>query len=56
MTANQGAANGSFSLIVNQLATPSKLSTKNVCRWPVDSRQRRHHADNADNHAVGQEL
>lgn len=28
MTANQGAANGSFSLIVNQLATPSKLSTK----------------------------
>ncbi|MGH8452756.1 flagellar filament capping protein FliD [Pseudomonas sp.] len=28
MTANQGAANGSFSLVVNQLATPSKLSTK----------------------------
>ena len=28
MTANQGAANGSFSLIVNQLAMPSKLSTK----------------------------
>ncbi|WP_411378939.1 flagellar filament capping protein FliD [Pseudomonas sp. MPB26] len=27
MTANQGAANGSFSLIVNQLAMPSKLST-----------------------------
>ncbi|KAB0511476.1 flagellar filament capping protein FliD [Pseudomonas extremorientalis] len=28
MTANQGAASGSFSLVVNQLATPSKLSTK----------------------------
>ncbi|WP_458375723.1 flagellar filament capping protein FliD [Pseudomonas pergaminensis] len=28
MTANQGAASGSFALIVNQLATPSKLSTK----------------------------
>ncbi|AZE90513.1 flagellar filament capping protein FliD [Pseudomonas orientalis] len=28
MTANPGAANGSFSLVVNQLATPSKLSTK----------------------------
>lgn len=28
MTANQGAANGSFSLVVNQLATPSKLSTR----------------------------
>jgi flagellar hook-associated protein 2 len=28
MTANQGAANGSFSLVVNQLAAPSKLSTK----------------------------
>lgn len=27
MTANQGASNGSFSLIVNQLAKPSKLST-----------------------------
>lgn len=27
MTANQGASNGSFSLIVNQLAQPSKLST-----------------------------
>ena len=27
MTANQGAANGSFSLVVNQLAKPSKLST-----------------------------
>ncbi|MFL1490450.1 flagellar filament capping protein FliD [Pseudomonas antarctica] len=27
MTANQGAANGSFALIVNQLAKPSKLST-----------------------------
>lgn len=27
MTANQGASNGSFSLIVNQLAMPSKLST-----------------------------
>ena len=28
MTANQGAASGSFALIVNQLALPSKLSTK----------------------------
>lgn len=27
MTANPGAANGSFSLVVNQLAKPSKLST-----------------------------
>lgn len=27
MTANQGAANGSFQLVVNQLAKPSKLST-----------------------------
>lgn len=29
MTANPGAANGSFSLVVNQLAQPSKLSTAN---------------------------
>jgi flagellar hook-associated protein 2 len=28
MTANPGAASGSFSLVVNQLATPSKLSTR----------------------------
>jgi len=34
MTANQGAANGSFSLIVNQLATPSKLSTKTYAGGP----------------------
>ena len=34
MTANPGAANGSFSLVVNQLATPSKLSTKTFASGP----------------------
>lgn len=30
MTTSQGAANGSFNLVVNQLAQPSKLSTKTL--------------------------